>query len=281
MGAMGSRTIESLEIALPLMKEITGKDMQISLCDRTRVINVWQGKHFTMPSALPGVDLDWNNPAHRNMLEAMEKGVQDVSILPKEMFGIPIKGILTPIYEGGEVVGVVACAFSLEQQEKVNESISTLDSNLQQSRDNVGEIAEEAARLAEKLGNIQQIFDQVKDEVATASGMVKAIQGNASRSNILALNASIEAARAGEAGRGFAVVAGEMGKLAQVSGSSAKEISQSLLGITGAFEKVTEAVEDASNVAGVQVATTGKITAALSDISSSAARLGEFVKESD
>lgn len=277
---MGYKILEALEQALPLLQEITGRDMQISLCDRDRVINVWQGKHFKMPSALPG-DLDWENPAHRNLLEAMETGRQDISVLPKEMFGVPIKGILTPIHEGGKVVGVVACAYSMEQQEHVQEAIHVLDDNLQHSKGSVGEIAQEAVSLLEKLSQIRSVFGQVQKEVEKAAEMVKAIQGNASRSNILALNASIEAARAGEAGRGFSVVAGEMGKLAQVSGSSAKEISQSLQEITEVFRKVADAVTEVYDFAGVQAETTKKINASLEDISHSAEELTKFVKQSD
>ncbi|MCI8280369.1 MAG: hypothetical protein HFI76_01425 [Lachnospiraceae bacterium] len=277
---MGYKILEALEETLPLMQDITGRDMQISLCDRNRVINVWQGKHFRMPSALPG-ELDWENPAHRNLLEAMEAGKQDVSVLPKEMFGVPIKGILTPVREGGKVVGVVACAYSLERQEHVEEAIHVLDENLQHSKGSVEEIAQEAVRLLEKLNHIRSIFGQVQEEVEKAAEMVKSIQGNASRSNILALNASIEAARAGEAGRGFSVVAEEMGKLAQVSGSSAKEISQSLQEITAVFRKVADAVTDVYDFAGVQAKTTEKINASLEDISHSAEELTQFVKQSE
>ena len=97
-------------------------------------------------------------------------------------------------------------------------------------------------------------------------------------SNILALNASIEAARAGEAGRGFAVVANEMGKLAQVSGESAKEISQSLNDIVTAVNRLKKAMEGANEKAASQAKDTQNINDALTDITEFVGGIKNFVE---
>ena len=95
---MESRMIEALQMVLPLVKEMTGRDVQVSLCDREKAIATWPADSFSMPAAIPGLALEWDNPAQRDMLEVMKSGKQSVSFLPKEIMGVPIKGILTPIF---------------------------------------------------------------------------------------------------------------------------------------------------------------------------------------
>lgn len=74
----------------------------------------------------------------------------------------------------------------------------------------------------EKLEEIQSIIDEVLENS-------KKISQIAFKAQLLSFNASIEAARAGAAGRGFSVVAQEVGVLAQMSQSTAAEISENLL----------------------------------------------------
>ena len=67
---------------------------------------------------------------------------------------------------------------------------------------------------------------ELKHKSNEIQSITRLITGIASKTNLLALNASIESARAGEAGSGFAVVSEEIRKLAEQSKISAEGISQ-------------------------------------------------------
>ncbi|TVQ57978.1 MAG: methyl-accepting chemotaxis protein [Spirulina sp. DLM2.Bin59] len=99
-----------------------------------------------------------------------------------------------------------------------------------QIRETVAETTRKVKRLAESSQEISMI--------------VAAISGIASRTNLLALNASIEAARAGEAGRGFAIVADEVRQLADRSAKALKDIEQIVLQIQSETSLVMQAMEE-------------------------------------
>lgn len=110
--------------------------------------------------------------------------------------------------------------------EEVSTSIEELNSNIQQNMDN----AQQSNIMAKQVSvESQEGSDAVAETVTAMKDIAEkifVIEDIARSTNMLALNAAIEAARAGEAGKGFAVVASEVRKLAESSGTAAKEITE-------------------------------------------------------
>jgi twitching motility protein PilJ len=113
---------------------------------------------------------------------------------------------------------------------KGGDAVERTVSGILQIRETVAETTRKVKRLAESSQEISKI--------------VALISAIASRTNLLALNASIEAARAGEAGKGFAIVADEVRQLADRSAKSLREIEQIVLQIQGETSSVMAAMEE-------------------------------------
>ncbi|MDJ0618393.1 MAG: methyl-accepting chemotaxis protein [Calothrix sp. MO_192.B10] len=99
------------------------------------------------------------------------------------------------------------------------------------------EIRKTVAETTRKVKGLAESSQEISKIVALISQI-------ASRTNLLALNASIEAARAGEAGRGFAIVADEVRQLADKSAKSLKEIEQIVMQIQSETGSVMTAMEE-------------------------------------
>ncbi|MDF5720945.1 MAG: methyl-accepting chemotaxis protein [Rhizonema sp. PD37] len=113
---------------------------------------------------------------------------------------------------------------------KGGEAVENTVAGILEIRETVAETTRKVKRLAESSQEISKI--------------VALISQIASRTNLLALNASIEAARAGEAGRGFAIVADEVRQLADRSAKSLKEIEQIVMQIQSETGSVMIAMEE-------------------------------------
>ena len=125
-----------------------------------------------------------------------------------------------------EIVAGDASAIALKGGEAVENTVA----GILEIRETVAETTRKVKRLAESSQEISKI--------------VALISSIASRTNLLALNASIEAARAGEAGRGFAIVADEVRQLADKSAKSLKEIEQIVMQIQSETGSVMTAMEE-------------------------------------
>lgn len=95
-------------------------------------------------------------------------------------------------------------------------------------------IQQEVHSSNQRIADIVKIIQEIESKTKVINEIVF-------QTKLLSFNASVEAARAGEHGKGFAVVAEEVGNLANMSGSAAKEITALL---TQSIAKVNEIVQD-------------------------------------
>ncbi|MCM2276933.1 MAG: methyl-accepting chemotaxis protein [Oligoflexia bacterium] len=138
----------------------------------------------------------------------------------------------------------------------------------------IGRMSDSNAKVMQQVEESNRRIGEISQLIQEIGSKTKVINDIVFQTKLLSFNASVEAARAGEHGKGFAVVAEEVGKLAQMSGNAAKEISemlsQSILKVEGIVtetrSKVTGLIEEGKITVkrGTEVAT--QCEAALNEI---------------
>lgn len=241
-----SEKLQQMIEALPVIQQMAGEDAFLTVMDTNSVIMGYAVPEGESPRMQVGSVFEDPSGAYG---EVLATGMKRKNILPKEVMGAAFEGVLVPIKENGQVVGVLTYTHSVEEREEVLNMTQEFSNSVGDISSAVSTVINGIEDIANMLSGMSAQTEGVEADVKVATGVVKKISDNASRSNILALNASIEAARSGEAGRGFAVVASEMGKLANDSGGSAKEIGNTLGVITGHITEIIESIQGASSIA--------------------------------
>ncbi len=276
MGEQINGTLEHLVELLPVIRQTYPQDVYITVMDEKGVIVGYSIPQGVEPKLNVG-DL-FQDPSGA-LDKVLGTGKHVHNRLPREAMGEEFEGELVPVFEGGTVVGCMICTYSTEMKAHMMEITAKFQHSVGQIQDSLKELLDGIQKLFQLLDGMGEITDSVENDVNNAVKVVNNINGNATRSNILALNASIEAARSGEYGRGFAVVATEMGKLATDSGQSASEIKDKLHTIMEHMSVIVESIRNAGNYAKEYTGSIGEIQKVLEETIALAGKLEEDICE--
>ncbi len=259
---------------IPYMAVFFDNTASIAITDRERYI-INQSCPSLKLKAEPGDPIPEGGAAHK----AIQTGEMTISIVPKEVYGVPFKSYALPIKENDKVVGCILLGKSLQKSSDLNEAYKNQSIALQQISGAINEVSTGLQDVVAMSNEIQKEANEADDNTGTTDEILSFIRGIASQTNLLGLNAAIEAARAGEHGKGFNIVAQEIRKLAHSTNDSIKQIDSVLKQIKNSIKEISTKINNANDIYQSQAASFEEIAASVEELTSSAKILEDMSKD--
>ena len=215
-------TFNIIHDLIPYISMLYDDNVCIALTNLTQFIDIKMGKHFKLPYKVG----DPINNVIKKVLQEKKPWLQDIprNIMDKSS-AIAAKCYFFPLFEEGNIIGILTIAIHLENKCKLSDIVDLLSQTTSQMTDAINHISLGIADLNHMNHELLCKTNAAASKAQDTDKIVNIVQNISSKTNLLGLNASIEASRTGEAGRGFAVVAKEIQKLALSSKASINQIN--------------------------------------------------------
>lgn len=161
----------------------------------------------------------------------------------------------------------------------LDESFDKVANSVKKGNDGAENVKQELREMSVEVEGALTVTEELMTRMSSIHSILDEINGIATQTNLLSLNASIEAARAGEHGRGFAVVAGEIRALSEGSARAAGNIQKILLELIEVANKVSDKIAVGAKAAGEGVAEMDGMIALLNEINLTTEEAGKIMEE--
>lgn len=127
--------------------------------------------------------------------------------------------------------------------ENINSCVEQLTSSSNDMKSKIEVMSRGSSQMTKQVSNIDAKISETTVAISKMENILTVIEGIASQTSLLSLNASIEAARAGDAGRGFAVVASNIKQLAENTSAELGNIKEIITTLTDSFAECNKYIE--------------------------------------
>lgn len=197
-------------------------------------------------------------------------------VVPKEVFGVPLKAMAVPVYEDNRIAGTMVIGMSLTKKEKISDMSNSLSDSLSKISTNLFDMSSGIQNISGANSDIQKFIEITNENAKKTDEVLEFIESIAKKTNLLGLNAAIESSRAGEFGKGFSVVSNEIRKLSLSSKDSINQINEILNNVQDSINQIYERFNHSNELLDDQAVKLQEINAKIQELDSTAAILKEF-----
>lgn len=266
--------LQAMITVAPLLLDVFLEDINIAIADKESLLHtVYKGTFRT------GLQRGYILKEGDGLYEAVQSNKSVRMFLPKEVLGVSAVTTAIPIRdENGSLIGAMGVAHNVVDIEKIRVFSQQLSDLVTDFSSLLDTLKTSNTSLSSRIDGVKEETQIVLESSKGIDELASLVQGVATRSNILGLNASIEAARAGEAGKGFSVVANEIRKLAEYSKNHSDTIRTTVSKVDKLVVSLMNNVETITKESHAESEITDKLLHNITKIEETAKELADYAE---